>query len=66
MLLIAFGCGSGGGNSKTVNAQGSGAALAVLTGPIDRIRESRGIFVWGESLNQLCQQWSVARFDQSG
>ena len=30
------------------------------------IPQSRGIFVWGDPVNKLCQQWSIAAFDSSG
>ena len=66
MLSIIFGCGGGSGNGTTVNAQGTGAVSGVLAGQIEGIPESHGIVVWGDSLNKLCQQWSVALFDQSG
>jgi len=66
MLSIIFGCGGDGGSGETVNTQVTGGASVVLTGQIDEIPESRGIFVWGDSINKLCQQWSVAVFDQSG
>lgn len=58
-LLFAIGC-SGSSDS------GSNRATGVLTGQIDLITESVGIFVWGDEVNQLCHQWSVAAFDQSG
>ena len=66
MLSITFGCGGDGGNGESASAQATGGASVVLTGQIDRIPESRGIFVWGDSINKLCQQWSVAVFDRSG
>ena len=62
-LLTASGCtgdGDSGGDRRSV------AGTGVLTGEIGPIAESVGIFVWGDTINQLCHQWSVARFDQSG
>ena len=64
-MLTIFGCGSGDDTSENGRTI-FGVTLGVLTGRIEQIPESRGIFVWGDSINQLCQQWSVARFDQSG
>ena len=61
-MLTFFGCGGASENGETTIGGGSG----VLTGRIEQIPESRGILVWGDSINQLCQQWSVALFDQSG
>ena len=63
-LSVAYGCSGGDGDSATGRViRGSSG---VMTGPIELIEESVGIFVWGDSINQLCQQWSVARWNQSG
>jgi len=40
--------------------------VGVFSGPIEEVEQSVGIFVWGAPWNQLCQQWSVARYEQSG
>ena len=37
-----------------------------MSGPIESIPESVGFWTWGDGVNSLCQQWSVARFEQSG
>ncbi len=63
-LLIALACAGCSGYSGSNRA--TAAVLGVMTGQIERIPESRGIFVWGDSINQLCQQWSAARVNQSG
>jgi hypothetical protein len=42
------------------------AATSVFTGQFGAITESVGIFVWGDNPNHLCQQWSIAKNDQSG
>lgn len=60
MVAITFGCSGGSGSDSR------GDASVVYAGQIDQVLESRGIFVWGDSLNKLCQQWSLARPDQSG
>jgi hypothetical protein len=64
MLSISLGC--GGGSDETVYTRAVGAASVVLAGQFNQIPESRGIFVWGDSSNLLCQQWSGATFNQSG
>lgn len=63
-MLTAFGCNSGSGDSIISRAIDS--TLGIYTGQVEPITESVGIFVWGHPLNQLCHQWSVARYDQSG
>lgn len=62
-MLVVSGC-SGGGDSIYDRARGAGSG--VLAGEIVPVIESVGIFVWGESGNQLCHQWSVARQSESG
>jgi hypothetical protein len=64
LLLVASGCGSD--NSKSGDVRATDIVLGVMTGEMELIVESDGIFVWGDSINKLCQQWSVARNDQSG
>jgi hypothetical protein len=61
VLWTVVGC-DGGSDNTQASRQGS----VVLTGQLDQIPESYGIVVWGDSLNKLCQQWSLALFDQSG
>jgi hypothetical protein len=61
-ILIALGCSGNGGASD----DGENSISGILTGEIQQVTESVGIFVWGDGVNQLCQQWSVARNDQSG
>jgi len=58
-VLINFGCGGSDGTTSAV-------ITGVLTGHFEQVTESRGIFIWGDSVNYLCQQWSIAQFDQSG
>ena len=60
LLAAVTGC----GNSD--NGANALAIPGVVTGPIEPITESVGIFVWGDSFNQLCHQWSIARQDASG
>lgn len=38
----------------------------VLVGPISGVRESRGVFTWGDDVNDLFQQWSRATYSTSG
>jgi hypothetical protein len=63
-LLIALGCVGNNGNSGSNRA--TAAVLGVMTGQIEPITESVGIFIWGDSNNQLCHQWSLASNDRSG
>lgn len=62
-MLVASSCG-GGSDSIYDGARGVGSG--VLAGEVVPVTESVGIFVWGESGNQLCHQWSVARNSESG
>ena len=63
--MIAVGC-SGTANSRSDNTDAPRSAFGVMSGPIEEIEESVGIFVWGLPSNQLCQQWSVAVYERSG
>lgn len=57
IVFLISGCDSGGGNSSN---------SALLFGTLEDIPESRGHWVWGDSQNNLCQQWSAARHEVSG
>ena len=61
VLWTFVGC-NGGSNDSQVPQQAS----AVFTGQLAQVPDSRGILIWGDSLNKLCQQWSVASYDASG
>ena len=61
VLWTVVGC-----NGGSDNTQAPRQALAVLTGQLDQVPESYGILIWGDSPNELCQQWSVAGYDESG
>lgn len=64
VLLTALGC--LGKSSESGDRRSTNAVFGVVTGQIEQITDSVGIFVWGDPANQLCQQWSIALFDQSG
>lgn len=38
----------------------------LLSGDITAIPESKGVFSWGDGVNNLHQQWSIAYFNYSG
>ena len=60
-LFVVFSIsGCGGSNDNSSNFGG------IISGSLVDIPESRGNWIWGDSLNSLCQQWSVARFEISG
>ena len=60
-VIICSGCTSGSSGNRTGMTQ-----PGIVSGPISQVVDSVGIFLWGEPLNQLCQQWSIAVFEQSG
>ena len=66
VLFLAYGCGGGGGADNPLRPVTNPNTPVILTGPIERIIEAQGIWVWGSAVNKLCQQWSVALHDQSG
>ena len=60
-VICSAGCSSGSSGDRSANTQ-----PGIVSGPISQVVDSVGIFVWGEPLNQLCQQWSIALFERSG
>jgi hypothetical protein len=73
-VLVLTGCGdSGNGGRRTINPNVGVVAtvphdpyVGVLYGVFSGVPESRGDWVWGDSVNSLCQQWSIAMDDYSG
>ncbi len=65
LVCLAVGCAAcdGGGSSS---ANSNSAAIGLVSGALVNIPESRGNWTWGDTINGLCQQWSVARFEVSG
>ena len=60
-LFVVFSIsGCGGSNDNSGNFGG------IISGSLVDIPESRGHWVWGDSVNSLCQQWSAARHEVSG
>lgn len=66
VLFLVNGCGGGSGTDSPLGQLTNPNASVILTGPIEGMIEAEGIWVWGSANNKLCQQWSVARYDQSG
>ena len=64
LLLAAAGCDGESGRFDDVRV--ANPTPGVMTGELTQVVESDGVFVWGDSLNKLCQQWSVALNDSSG
>ena len=60
VLASLSGCGSSDHDSRATGVQG------VMSGSIDQVIDSVGVFLWGDSLNMLCQQWSIFQFEESG
>ena len=59
---LLFGCDGDVADTSPAPPEFSG----VLFGPIENIRESHADWIWGDSINWLCQQWSIRGFGQSG
>ena len=57
LLVLLSGCGS---SSNGSNADLGYPVNAVLYGPIIEMPESRNDWIWGDSRNWLCHQWSTA------
>ncbi len=58
VVFLISGCGGGNENSSTT--------MGIISGSLVDIPESRGAWVWGDSQNTLCQQWSLSRPDIAG
>jgi len=56
LVILLSGCSSGGDGGGNVGR--TDQLNAVLYGPISEIQESRVDWIWGDSINWLCQQWS--------
>lgn len=64
VFLMLSGCGGGGGgDGGNVNLD---PFVGILYGSFEGVTESRGIWIWGDSVNSLCQQWSIATYNVSG
>ena len=64
LVLLLSGC--GGGSDGGGDAAGSAPFVGVLHGPMSDITESRADWIWGDSVNWLCQQWSIKNNDVAG
>ncbi len=60
IVLLLSGCDGGS------NGGGPAPFVGVLHGPINNIVESRNEWIWGDSVNWLCQSWSAKNRDVAG
>ena len=66
IFIVLSGCSGGDTSDSGGYVDGIDANSTLISGSIENVPESFGYWIWGDSVNKLCQQWSLNIPNRSG